>query len=77
MFVAAEDVGAGVDRVGKQAQDQGLADGDPTQLAGGDIANRHGEAMAGEVAGDGVRAAIKTEALEDAADGALDLLIGI
>ena len=76
-LMAAEDVGAGVDRVVQHAQDHGLADGDPAQRAGRDITNWQGEAVPGEVAGGGVRAALQPEALEDEADRALDLLVGV
>jgi hypothetical protein len=77
VVVPTEGIGSGVHRVMEHAGHQGLAGGDPVEAASGDIAGRHLEPVLGEVASHPIGAAVQTEALEDEADGALNLLVGI
>lgn len=76
-LMPAVDVGAGVDGVVKDPIQLGRAGRPPAQRAGAHIARRQGQAVAREVAGHPIGAAVQAEALEEQADRALHLFVGV
>ena len=61
----------------KDAVQQGRAGRSPAQCAGAHIARRQWKAESRKIPGDPIGAAVQAEALEEQADGPLNLLVGI
>src|SRR4051812_1223723 len=76
-LATAVDIGASVDRVVEHSADYAVARSRPSELLGHPVASRHLQPVVREVADDGERTSIKTEAIEDQPHHTLDLPVRV